>query len=176
MRTRPLAIGRGDLMQGHLEQVTLRSYRAQDSAVVREIDLEFQEESGLGAQGRPFRVLEDLDDIDGAYLQAGGHCWIAENRGRAVVGCGGVLRIDDGTARLRRFRVRRQWRRRGIATLLLLEAERFCREQSYLLVTLGTSDEQVAAQALYRKHGYVEVGERWLTPNLREIEFAKELR
>jgi ribosomal protein S18 acetylase RimI-like enzyme len=59
--------------------------------------------------------------------------------------------------------------------MLLAGAERFCAERGYRTITLGTTDLQQPAQGLYRKHGYVEVGERWFRPDLREIEFAKEL-
>jgi ribosomal protein S18 acetylase RimI-like enzyme len=100
---------------------------------------------------------------------------VLESPEHEVIACGGVLKLDEGTARLRRFRVAQQWRRRGLATRLLLEAERFGRDHGLAHVTLGTTDEQRAAQALYRKHGYVEVGERWLAPDMREIEFAKDL-
>ncbi|MEX0785528.1 MAG: GNAT family N-acetyltransferase, partial [Dehalococcoidia bacterium] len=122
----------------------------------------------------PFYHDDDFDNIEGVYLIAGGAFWVLEHANE-VVAFGGVLRIDDTTARLRRFRVRADWRRRGLATLLLTKAERFCRERGYTTITLGTTDVQQAAQALYRKHGYVEVGEQWLRDDLREIEFAKEL-
>lgn len=153
------------------DRPTLRSYRPSDAPVLHEIDRAFQREAGLAE----FHHNEDYDDIEGVYLNAGGAFWVLEHVGE-VVGFGGVLRVDDTTARLRRFRVIEPWRRRGLATLLLLEAERFCRERGYTTVTLGTTDVQQAAQALYRKHGYVEVGEHWLRDDLREIEFAKELR
>ena len=162
-------------MTARLDQVTLRTYRAGDLRAVFEIDAAFQREVGLGGRGRPFFHHEDFDDIEDVYLQAGGAFWIIESAGGDIIGYGGVLRIDDRTARLRRFRVRQDWRRRGLATLLLTEAERFCRERGYSYVTLGTTEVQQAAQALYRKHGYVEVGERWLRPDLRELEFVKEL-
>ena len=152
----------------------LRGYRPEDTAVLHEIDLAFQREAGFGTPEQPFYHHDDYDDIEGVYLNDGGAFWVLDHEGE-VVGFGGVLRVDDTTARLRRFRVRDSWRRRGLATTLLLEAERFCREHGYRRVTLGTTDVQQPAQALYRKHGYVEVGERWFRPDLRDIEFEKVL-
>jgi GNAT superfamily N-acetyltransferase len=140
------------------------------------IDEEFQREVDFTTPERPaIYHHEDLDDIDGVYLNAGGAFWVIEAPGGEVAGYGGVLRVDERTARLRRFRVRERWRRQGIATRLLLEAERFCSEHGLTRVTLGTTDLQQPAQALYRKHGYVEAGEHWYRPGLREIEFEKEL-
>jgi GNAT superfamily N-acetyltransferase len=158
------------------EQLALRSYRPEDVPVLHDIDLEFQREVDFTMPERP-RLYhhEDLDDIDGVYLNTGGAFWVIEAPGGEIAGYGGVLRVDERTARLRRFRVRGRWRRQGIATRLLHEAERFCKEHGLLRVTLGTTDLQQPAQELYRKHGYVEIGEHWLRPDLREIEFAKEL-
>ena len=157
-------------------QLTLRDYRPEDVPALHEIDEEFQREVDftLPERPRPYHH-EDLDDIDGVYLNAGGAFWVIEAPGGEIAGYGGVLRVDERTARLRRFRVRERWRRQGLATRLLHEAERFCAERGYRHITLGTTDLQEPAQALYRKHGYVETGEQWLRPDLREIEFAKEL-
>lgn len=149
---------------------TLRSYLPNDTPALHEIEREFQHEVGFDPPDRM-----DYNDIEGVYLNDGGAFWVIEAPDGSVVAFGGVLRVDDGTARLRRFRVRRSWRRRGLATRLLQEAERFCREHGYRTIVLGTSDRQPAAQALYRKHGYVQTGEYPLGPDLREIEFAKEL-
>lgn len=149
---------------------TLRSYRPEDIPAFHEIEREFQHEVGFDP---PDRI--DYNDIEGVYLNDGGAFWVIEAPDGSVVAFGGVLRVDDRTARLRRFRVAKAWRRRGLATRLLLEAERFCREHGHRTIVLGTSDRQPAAHALYRKHGYVETGEHQLGPDLREIEFAKEL-
>jgi ribosomal protein S18 acetylase RimI-like enzyme len=142
---------------------------------LHEIDLEFQRQVGFGTEGRPYFQNADYDDIENVYLNAGGAFWVIESPAREVAAFGGGLRVDEHTARLRRFRVRETWRRRGLGTRLLLEAERFCAERGYRRITLGTEESNAPAQALYRGHGYVEVGERWLRDDLREIEFAKEL-
>ena len=155
-----------------IDQVKLRPYRPSDVPALHEIDLEFQREVDVSP---PEYHHQDMDDIEGVYLNAGGAFWVIECPNAEVIGYGAVLRVDERTARLRRFRVRERWRRQGLATRLLQEAERFCKEQGLLRVTLGTTDLQQPAQALYRKHGYVEIGEQWLRPDLREIEFAKEL-
>ena len=158
-------------------ELTLRPYRQGDRDALDEIDTEFQHEVGFGTgdPDLPMFPHPDMDDIDGIYTNAGGAFWVLEAPDGEIAGYGAVLRVDASTARLRRFRVRASWRRRGLATRLLMEAERFCREQGYNRVTLGTSDRQHAAQALYRKHGYVEVGDHAIRDDLREIEFEKAL-
>jgi GNAT superfamily N-acetyltransferase len=161
-------------MPALLEGFTLRAARLEDRDTLHAIDIEFQREVGFDTPDRPLRHLEDFDDLDGVYLSAGGAFWVIE-RDSEVVAYGGVLRIDETTARLRRFRVRSDWRRHGLATALLEEAERFCRERAYRRVTLDTTDLQAPAQALYRKHGYVEIEERPIADWLRVIEFEKVL-
>jgi GNAT superfamily N-acetyltransferase len=164
------------------EQLTLRPYQPSDGDPLYEIDTEFQHEVGFGTgdADRPLFPHPDMDDIHGVYTNAGGVFWVLEAPDGEVAGYGAVLRIavlriDESTARLRRFRVRASWRRRGLATRLLLEAERFCRDHGYNRVTLGTSDRQHAAQELYRNHGYIAVGEHTIRNDLREIEFEKVL-
>jgi GNAT superfamily N-acetyltransferase len=162
-------------MGATLEGLMLRAYRAGDIDALKAIDVEFQRELGFGTPDRPTYEHEDLNDIPGVYLNAGGGFWVAERAGE-IVGYGGVLRVDDETARLRRFRVRADWRRRGLATLLLETTEAFCRELGFRLITLGTTHLQEAAQALYRNNGYVEVGRYQYNDFLIEINFEKELR
>ena len=159
------------------EELTLRCYKPDDKNALYEIDTEFQHEVdfGTGDPDRPLFPHPDMDDIDGVYTNAGGAFWVLEAPDGEVTGYGAVMRVDERTARLRRFRVRASWRRRGLATRLLMEAERFCKEHGYRRVTLGTSDRQHAAQELYRKHGYVAVSEHAIRGDLREIEFEKVL-
>ena len=155
--------------------LTTRDYEARDGSVIIEIDREFQRENGRGTPERPYLEPPDYNDIEGVYHHAGGAFWVVEEAGDGVVAFGGVLRIDDATVRLRRFRVRLSWRRRGLATLLLRRAERFCPEHGYSSITLGVEEDNDAALTFYRKHGYVEVGESSRHHGVREIEFAKEL-
>jgi ribosomal protein S18 acetylase RimI-like enzyme len=159
-------------MNTTIEGLTIRSCCLDDVPALHEIDHEFQAEVGFGTEDHPFYPHPDIDDLENTYTNAGGVMWAIEHD-REIVAYGGVMRVDDETARLRRFRVRRAWRRRGIATMLLRRAEDFCRERGYRRITLSTSHRQPAAQALYRKHGYVETRRYPFREDLIEIEFEK---
>jgi ribosomal protein S18 acetylase RimI-like enzyme len=161
-------------MNTTVDGLTIRTCRLEDVSVMHEIDREFQSEVGFGTPEHPFYPHPDIDDLENVYTNAGGAMWAIEHEGE-VIAYGGVLRVDDETARLRRFRVRNAWRRRGIATMLLRKAEAFCAERGYRRITLSTSERQPAAQALYRKHGYLETGRYPYREDLIEIEFDKEI-
>jgi GNAT superfamily N-acetyltransferase len=102
---------------------------------------------------------EDLRNIDRVYLTPGSHFWVAE-AGAQLIGMVAIERIDADTGRLRRMRVTGDWRRRGIATNLLRTTGEFCRNAGYQRIILDTTKDQVAAHALYEKHGFVRTGSR----------------
>jgi GNAT superfamily N-acetyltransferase len=102
---------------------------------------------------------EDLRNIERVYLAPGSHFWVAEVQG-GLIGMVAIQRIDAETGRLRRMRVTGEWRRRGVATSLLQTTEEFCRKLGYQRIILDTTKDQVAAHALYEKHGFVRTGSR----------------
>jgi ribosomal protein S18 acetylase RimI-like enzyme len=155
-----------------IEGLRVRPCRLEDVPVLHDIDREFQGEVGFGTDDHPFYPHPDIDDLVNVYTNAGGAMWAIEHDGE-IIAYGGVLRVDDETARLRRFRVRNAWRRRGLATMLLRKAEAFCAERGYKRITLSTSERQPAAQALYLKHEYLETRRYPYREDLIEIEFEK---
>jgi ribosomal protein S18 acetylase RimI-like enzyme len=54
--------------------------------------------------------------------------------------------------------VRPEYRRRGIASALTVAAEKECLSQGFELLRLTVSVDNVPAQALYRRLGYVDAG------------------
>jgi ribosomal protein S18 acetylase RimI-like enzyme len=102
---------------------------------------------------------EDLRNIERDYLTPGSNFWVAEAN-RRLVGMVAIQRIDSITGRLRRMRVTGAWRRKGVATDLLLTAEDFCAEMGYKRIILDTTEDQTAAHALYEKNGFTRTGSR----------------
>ena len=93
----------------------------------------------------------DIDDIDAAYCIPGSGFWVAQIAGGAVIGTVGVMQVEEGVGEIRRLRVRTDIRRRGIGTKLLETAIEFCREQSYLKITLDTYIDREPAIKLFEK-------------------------
>jgi len=100
----------------------------------------------------------DIDDIERAYMnKPGSHFWIAETAGVAdgaakqVIGMVGVQQHEDSVGEIRRLRVRREFRRRGIGSALVEVALKFCRDRGYLKIALDTFMEREPAVKLFEK-------------------------
>ena len=97
----------------------------------------------------PALVPDELRGPDGAYL-------VGYEDAEAVAG-GGVRRLDDGVAEIKRMFVRPAARSRGVARALLEALEQTARELGYEKIRLDTGPKQVHGLALYRSAGYVDV-------------------
>jgi GNAT superfamily N-acetyltransferase len=77
--------------------------------------------------------------------------------GQVPVAGGGVRRIDDGVAEIKRMFVRPAARSRGIAGELLTALEGAARALGYRRVRLDTGPKQEHAERLYRRAGFVPI-------------------
>lgn len=74
-----------------------------------------------------------------------------------ALACGGVRRVNDETAEIKRMYVRPEARGRGHARALLAELERAARDAGYRWLVLESGNAQPEALALYRSSGYTPV-------------------
>lgn len=116
---------------------------------------------------------DDLRDIAGAYLQNRGEFLVAVARD-AVIGMGAIQRASDDIADVKRMRVDVAHRRRGVGGAIYDRLEVTARELDYRKLILDTTVQQIAAQALYQKKGFVETG-RTTIGGLECILFEKDL-
>jgi GNAT superfamily N-acetyltransferase len=96
----------------------------------------------------------DIDDINAAYMQSpGSHFWVAETETEPceLVGMIGVQHHEDSVGEIRRLRVRKDFRRRGIGSALVEVALKWCKEHGYLKITLDTYMEREPAIKLFEK-------------------------
>ncbi len=91
----------------------------------------------------------ELRAPDGAY-------YVGYEGSEAVAG-GGLRRLGDGVAEIKRMYVRPEARSRGVAAALLYTLEAAARALGYACVRLDTGPKQVTAQRLYRAAGYTEI-------------------
>jgi GNAT superfamily N-acetyltransferase len=91
-----------------------------------------------------------------AELRPPGGAYLVGYEGEPVAG-GGLRRLGDGVAEIKRMYVRPGARSRGVAAALLAALESTARSLGYATVRLDTGPKQVHAQRLYRAAGYVDV-------------------
>lgn len=70
------------------------------------------------------------------------------------VGCGAIKEYDKITVEIKRMFVKPEYRRQGIANLILKELESWAAELNYLECILETGKKQPEAIRLYQKAGY----------------------
>lgn len=102
-------------------------------------------DKGVGPTATP----EEMSPPSGAFV-------VVYEDGRPVAG-GGVKRLDDETAEIKRMYVVPEARSRGHARRLLYALEDAARELGYVRVRLDTGPKQPHARALYESEGYREI-------------------
>jgi len=128
--------------------VTVRPYEGKDLQSCRTL----YKEGLLGGKIAENDTGLDIDDIELAYTKKPGSAfWVAENHIGQVVGMIGVQQHEPGVGEIRRLRVQADHRRRGIGTMLVEEALKFCAESGHLKVALDTFLDREPAIKLFEK-------------------------
>ena len=99
----------------------------------------------------------DSPALSPAELRAPHGTYLVGWEGDDPVAGGGVRRLTEEVAEIKRMYVRPSARSRGVARALLAALEDAARSIGYTRVRLDTGPKQVHAQALYRDAGYAEV-------------------
>jgi len=92
-----------------------------------------------------------------AELRAPTGAYYVGYEGPEAVAGGGLRRLGDGVAEIKRMYVRPEARSRGVAAALLRALEEAAGALGYTRTQLDTGPKQVTAQRLYRAAGYVEI-------------------
>ena len=99
----------------------------------------------------PSAAAEDFAAPAGTFLVA--------YAGERAVGCGGLKRLDERRAEIKRLYVAPEARGEGVATRTLRGLELAARARGYDTVRLDTGARQPAALALFRSAGYIAIGD-----------------
>jgi GNAT superfamily N-acetyltransferase len=105
----------------------------------------------IDGPGMPSATPADFAPPHGAFL-------VGFDEDGAPVCAGGVKRLDDATAEIKRMYVVPSARGRGVARVLLGALEDAARDLGYATVRLDTGPRQAHAQALYESAGYRSIG------------------
>ena len=114
-----------------------------------------------------------LDEDAIAFAAASGRFVLARSE-LAPVGCGGIRRVDDATAEIKRMWIGPAWRGLGLGRRLLRHLETTAGELGYRRVVLDTNQTLREAIALYEAAGYHSI-ERYNENPYAQRWFAKDL-
>ena len=127
-------------------------------------------------------VVEEIEQIEEYYSRAGGMFRLAL-QGNALRGMYGLEPHDASRIELRRMYVAADFQRRGLASLMLQDAEEQDYERGFRVLILSTSELQQAALGLYRSAGFtlirVEIAEttshKTIGGGIRRFHFEKPI-
>lgn len=98
---------------------------------------------------------DDVRDIARVYLQNRGEFLVAV-AGDVLIGMGGLQQASENVAEVKRMRVDVGHRRHRVGAAIYDRLEVTAQQLDYRKLILDTTVQQVAAQALYRKKGFIE--------------------
>jgi ribosomal protein S18 acetylase RimI-like enzyme len=137
--------------------LTIRQYQLTDRADVRTLHDLALESVGAHMGRGPWDA--DLDRIEKEYLENGGEFLIG-NLNEKIVAMGALKKTDLNRVEIKRMRVHPDFHRLGFGQLILSALENRAKELGYTQLHLDTTVQQVAAQGLYEKNGYLRSGSK----------------
>jgi GNAT superfamily N-acetyltransferase len=84
------------------------------------------------------------------------HVVVAYDDGQPIA-CGAIKHLAPAAAEVKRMYVSPSARKKGIATIVLSELEKWAREMGYSQCVLETGKKQPEAICLYEKNGYIVI-------------------
>ena len=140
----------------------VRAEGSGDVVRVRELLVEYQGWLGVDLCFQGFD--EELENLPGKYAPPGGRLLLAR-QGDAVAGGVGMWRLEDGVCEMKRLFVRSPWRGKGLGRQLAWAIVAEGRAAGYARMRLDTLGHLIAARALYRDMGFVEVAPYYHNPH-----------
>lgn len=143
------------------EPLHIRRYDPGDKRAVRRLHDDALNE--VGAHLGSGSWDDDLDEIESVYLDSGGEFLVGVLNGE-IVAMGALMRMSTEKAELKRMRVRPGLQGRGYGQVLLDALHRRAAWLGFSTLRLDTTVQQLAAQRLYLKNGYIEAGRGVIGP------------
>ncbi len=136
-----------------MEQLTFRRYQDADHDAAWSVFAAGTAQ--LGFQNGPWD--DDMHHIPAVYLEPGGEFIVGDDGGR-IVAVAAYRREADGRASVHRVAVHPDAQGRGVGRAIMAELETRAQRAGISVLHLDTSIGQIAAQRLYTRCGYEEVG------------------
>ena len=136
-----------------VDPITLRPATNEDAAHVRAVVLAVRDEFAVACDPA-CGADDDLDDIEGTYVQRGGAFKVLELADGTIVGAVGLYPVRPGVCELRKMYVLREARGLGLGKRMMTEMLADARRLGFHRIELETSSALEAAAGLYRSFGF----------------------
>lgn len=126
---------------------------AVEKRLLRDLETELVERY----RGTPGEGYADVDPTHPEHFAPPGGTFLVASSNGGAVGCGGIRRVDERTAEIKRMYVVPEHRGNGIARAVLAELERWAGAAGYERIILESGTAQPDACALYESSGYERI-------------------
>lgn len=97
---------------------------------------------------------KDLSDLDNYYFNNNGWFGVIRDKGKAVIGSYGLIKIDDHTCELRKMYLYPEYQGKGLGKKMMDHAVHKAAQLGYRKITLETNRVLNKAIGLYTKYGF----------------------
>ncbi len=135
--------------------INVRRYSTADHDHVWRIHLLVISEAGVEPTHKHYH---DIFHIEEQYIQDGGEFLVGTDYKGNILAMGGLKRIDDQKAEIKRLRVHPDYQKQGYGQLLLDKLEKRAADLGYNQIYLDALHNQYGAHKLFTNNGYAEKG------------------
>ncbi|MFC5652255.1 GNAT family N-acetyltransferase [Paenibacillus solisilvae] len=100
----------------------------------------------------------DIFHIHEHYLESGGDFFVGTGHNGVVVAMGGLKKLDEETAEIKRLRVHPNYQQRGYGQMMLDRLEQRARELGFNHIYLDALTNQLEAKKMFENNGYKHKG------------------
>ena len=94
--------------------------------------------------------LENLKEFFNGHREA----FFLAKRGKKIIGCGGLRELSKDKGLMKRLYVAKDFRGKGVASLIFKIIRGFAKEQNYKVIFLDTFQNNFRAKRFYEKNGF----------------------
>ncbi|MCH2022901.1 MAG: GNAT family N-acetyltransferase [Saprospiraceae bacterium] len=103
---------------------------------------------------KPGTIDRCLEDIEFNYFNNGGFFGIVFNNLGQIIATGGLYKINDKSAEVRKMYIMREFRGKGIGKFILSELIKIAKKNGFSRLELETAAVLTEAISLYKKFGF----------------------
>ena len=135
--------------------MNIREFKLLDQPDVIELQEEFMVEffPEYANDPRRYEWNKDVYDINKYYSKRGGKIWVVEVDNK-IAGFGGFRLADNRIAEVKRIRINREHRGKGIGKSIVKQIERHCAANKFSKIIVDTDDRLEVAKSMYPNLGY----------------------